>query len=115
MVQAVQTALFVFRTKPQVVIYQDPPFVTGALLIFLRCGLGFDICANVHSGPYNDPRWTRFIKLSRWVFSRCTGMFVHNELVLDWARSFGVPTLVLRYPGFALASDIVFQRATPGD
>jgi hypothetical protein len=115
LVQAVQTALFVFRTKPHVVIYQDPPFVTGAILIFLRFVLGFDICASAHSGPFNDPRWTRFKAFSRWVFSRCAGMFVHNELMLDWARGYGVPTILLRYPGFALASDVAFEPALPGD
>ncbi len=114
-VQALKTALYVFRTKPRVVIYQDPPFVTGAWLIFLRCGLGFDICASAHSGPFNDPRWTRFKAFSRWVFSRCNGMFVHNELMLDWARSYGVPTTLLRYPGFALASDIALEPVIPSD
>ena len=115
MLQALQTARFVIRTRPRVVIYQDPPFVTGAVLIFLRLGLNFDICASAHSGPFNNPRWTRFKLFSRWVFSRCKGIFVHNEFMLEWARSFGVPTLLLRYPGFALASDIALQPEVPGD
>lgn len=115
MFQTVKTALFVFRARPRVVIYQDPPFVTGAILIFLRFILRFDICASAHSGPFNDPRWTRFKAFSRWVFSRCTGMFVHNELMLDWARSYGVPTTLLRYPGFALASDKAFEPVEPGN
>jgi hypothetical protein len=114
-VQAAQTALFIFRKRPRVIIYQDPPFVTGAFLIFLRSGLRFDICASAHSGPFNDPRWTRFKRFSRWVFTRCAGMFVHNELMLEWAHSFGVPTVLLRYPGFALASDVTFKPATPSE
>jgi hypothetical protein len=114
-VQASQTALFVFRKRPQVIIYQDPPFVTGAFLVFLRSGLGFAICASAHSGPFNDPRWTRFKAFSSWVFSRCEGMFVHNELMLDWARGYGTPTILLRYPGFALAADVAFAPETPGN
>ncbi len=112
-IQALQTAAVMLHKRPRVVIYQDPPFVTGALLVLLRPLLRFRICASAHSGPYNDPRWTRFRRFSRWVFSHCAGMFVHNEYMLGWACTFGIPALVLRYPGFALAAGTQFRRESP--
>lgn len=104
--QTAQTAIRIFRVRPHVVIYQDPPFITGALLIALRVFFRFRIWANTHSGSFNDPRWTRFATVTEAVFRRCDGMIIHTEFMLNWARKFDVPIVVLRYPGFALATKI---------
>jgi glycosyltransferase involved in cell wall biosynthesis len=94
--QAIATTWHLVRRRPQLVSFQNPPPLTGLVLVLLSHVLRFDVWADCHSGPWMDPRWMRFDRLNRWVLARCRGGLFHNlemlaehghqtpEAILSW-------------------------------
>lgn len=94
--QAVATTWHVVRTRPDFVTFQNPPALTGLLLVLLGRVLRFDVWADCHSGPWLDPRWVRFRRLNDWVLARCAGALFHNPQLMADAGG-AVPTAVLSW------------------
>jgi hypothetical protein len=98
LVQAVQTVARVVRIRPSDVLFTNPPFVTGLVLLLPAKTLGFRVWADAHSGAFNDPRWMRFAKANEWVMRRCAGVIVTNERLASLVGAKGGRPLILNYP-----------------
>ena len=61
------------------VIFTNPPFVLGALLLAIRSLMHFSLWADCHSGAFNDPRWSRFARGNAAILKRCDGVIFHNS------------------------------------
>jgi glycosyltransferase involved in cell wall biosynthesis len=96
--QSLQTLFHVFRRRPGNVLFTNPPFVTGIVLLTVRWALRFEIWSDCHSGAFNDPRWARFSGINRWVMRRCAGVVVTNGRLAESVRMAGARPLVLNYP-----------------
>ena len=81
--QAIATTWHVVRRRPQLVSFQNPPPLTGLVLVVLSRMLRFDVWADCHSAPWLDPLWMRFDRLNRWVLARCRGGLFHNLEMLE--------------------------------
>jgi hypothetical protein len=94
--QAIATTWHLVRRRPQLVSFQNPPALTGLVLVVLSRVLRFEVWADCHSAPWLDPLWMRFDRLNRWVLARCRGGLFHNlemlaehgyqtpEAILSW-------------------------------
>ncbi len=80
-VQAVTTIVRLLSLRPSVVLFTNPPCVSGvACLIGARLARA-QCWADCHSGAYNDARWTRFARLNEFVLRRCSGAIFHNVVL----------------------------------
>jgi glycosyltransferase involved in cell wall biosynthesis len=98
LVQAAQTIAHVVRVRPSDVLFTNPPFVTGVVLLLPAKILGFRIWSDSHSGAFNDPRWMRFAKANEWVMRRSTSVIVTNERLARVVSDKGGRPLILNYP-----------------
>jgi hypothetical protein len=79
LVQAVSTIVVVTAQRPRGVIFTNPPFLTGSVLLMVRRVLHFSLWADCHSGAFNDPRWSRFARPNASMLGRCDGVVFHNS------------------------------------
>jgi glycosyltransferase involved in cell wall biosynthesis len=96
--QTAQTLVHLVRIRPRDVLFTNPPFVAGLVLVLPARMLGFRVWADSHSGVFNDPRWTRFAKANEWVMRRCAGVIVTNEPLAQLVSKSGCRPLILNYP-----------------
>jgi glycosyltransferase involved in cell wall biosynthesis len=97
-VQAAKTLAHLVRVRPREVLFTNPPFVAGLVLVLPARILGFRVWADSHSGVFNDPRWTRFARANGWVMRRCAGVIVTNERLAQLVSKSGCRPLILNYP-----------------
>jgi glycosyltransferase involved in cell wall biosynthesis len=97
LLQAIQTTAHLVRVRPSEVIFSNPPFVTGVLLIILSRMLRFRVWADSHSGAFNDPRWARFGRANAWVMRRCERVIVTNPGLASVVERAGAKPLVLNW------------------
>jgi glycosyltransferase involved in cell wall biosynthesis len=105
-VQAAQTIAHIVRVRPTDVLFTNPPFVAGLVLVLPARILGFRLWSDAHSGAFNDPRWTRFTKANDWVMRRCAGVIVTNERLARLVSEKGSRPLILNYPATDFRSRI---------
>lgn len=96
--QALQTVIFLLMRRPNVVVFQNPPSICGVVLIIMGCVLRFSVWADAHSGVFNDPLWSRFRRLNRFIARRCAGVIVHTPDLASQILSDGGRAFVLAYP-----------------
>jgi glycosyltransferase involved in cell wall biosynthesis len=77
--QALLTLAFLVRRRPDHVLFTNPPFIVGSLLLVLSRLLGFSVWCDAHSGAFDDPRWSRFARANAKVLRSSTGVVVANE------------------------------------
>jgi hypothetical protein len=53
----------------------------GLVIVALARLSGARVWADSHSGAFNDPRWSRFERLHRWLMRRCAGVLVTNAML----------------------------------
>jgi hypothetical protein len=95
LVQSALTVRFVRRRRPESVIFTNPPFVAGLLLLWLGRNDRLRVWSDSHSGAFNNPRWARWRWANRLVVRRCAGVIVTNErLAAEVAADGGRPFVV---------------------
>jgi glycosyltransferase involved in cell wall biosynthesis len=101
--QALQTLFHIGRRRPRHVLFTNPPFVTGLVLVTARIAWRKGrVWADTHSGAFNDPRWTRFSRFNEWVMRRCEGVIVTNEHLAQIARERGARPVIVNSPSLML-------------
>ena len=96
--QGLLTVVFVVRRRPDHVLFTNPPFIVGSLLIALSRLLGFSVWCDAHSGAFDDPRWSRFARANARVLRSSTGVIVANELLAVSLREQQLDPLVVTSP-----------------
>lgn len=124
-IQGTRTLAYLARTRPTDVLFTNPPFVAGAVLLLAATPLRFSVWADSHSGAFNDPRWMRFSRLNDWIMRRCAGVIVTNEPLARRVRASGSRPLIVNYPsthpkqrsatGSYLVATLGFQFDEPVD
>ena len=96
--QALLTTAFVFRRRPDHVLFTNPPFLVGSLLLVLSRCLGFSVWCDAHSGAFDDPRWSRFARANAKVLRSSTGVVVANEPLAVQLREQQLDPIVVNSP-----------------
>jgi glycosyltransferase involved in cell wall biosynthesis len=96
--QAAQTVAHLVRVRPREVLFTNPPFVAGVVLVLSGRLLGFRVWADSHSGAFNDPRWARFARANSWMMRRCAGVIVTNKHLARLVRDAGGRPIIVNYP-----------------
>ena len=99
--QAVLTIAFILRRRPDHVLFTNPPFLVGSLLLGLSRFLGFSVWCDAHSGAFDDPRWSRFAKANARVMRSSTGVVVANEPLAVQLREQRLDPIVVNSPPLA--------------
>jgi glycosyltransferase involved in cell wall biosynthesis len=94
-VQALLSVWYLVRRRPNYVIFTNPPFVAGLVLLLAARRLRIPVWCDAHSGAFNDERWRRFAGANRFVLNRCSGIVIHNRGLADEARRDLRPRLVV--------------------
>lgn len=98
LVQAARTAARVARVRPRDVVFTNPPFICGAVLVALGRLTGMRVWSDTHSGAFNDPKWRRLSALNGWVLRRCRGVIVHTPVLSAEVEAMGGRPLVVTNP-----------------
>jgi hypothetical protein len=101
-VQAIATTYALGRVRPTHVLYTNPPFVLGVLLILLRRVIGYELISDSHSGAFNDPDWTRFSALDARVMRRCRAVIVTNADMASMVEARGGKAIIVSMPPLRL-------------
>ncbi len=84
--QAAVTTAYITARRPRGVLFTNPPFLTGFILLMMRRKLKYSLWADCHSGAFNDLRWSRFKRFNASMLGRCDGVVFHNT---EQANEFG--------------------------
>ncbi|MBA2794487.1 MAG: glycosyltransferase [Thermoleophilaceae bacterium] len=98
LVQTARTAARVARVRPRDVMFTNPPFICGAVLVVLARLTGMRVWSDTHSGAFNDPKWRRLSALSGWVLRRCRGVIVHTPVLVGEVEAMGGRPIVVTNP-----------------
>lgn len=97
--QAIRTVSAVIRRRPAAVVYTNPPFVSGLVLVGLRALVPFRLWSDTHSGAVNDPRWARFRRVNELVLRLGDGMVLAHPSLASLLNAPGVEDCVVNLPG----------------
>jgi glycosyltransferase involved in cell wall biosynthesis len=97
-VQGLRTIGFLLLHRPAIVVFQNPPSILGAMLVLIGGLLDFDVWADTHSGVFNDPKWSRFARMNRFVFRKSAGVIIHTPVLAARIRAEGGRPFILAYP-----------------
>jgi glycosyltransferase involved in cell wall biosynthesis len=86
LVKSVRTVWYVGRYRPDDIIFTNPPFIAGVVLLALARITGARVWSDSHSASFNDPFWRRFERANSWVMRRCAGVIVTNQPLAEFVR-----------------------------
>lgn len=95
LIKSVRTVWYVGRHRPDDIIFTNPPFVAGVVLLALARTSGARVWSDSHSASFNDPFWRRFESANSWVMRRCAGVIVTNQPLAELVRSKGGRPFIL--------------------
>jgi glycosyltransferase involved in cell wall biosynthesis len=94
-IQTAGTARHILRTRPTDILFTNPPVFAGVVAVLLARLTGARAWSDSHSGAFNDPRWSRFVRLNDWVMRQCAGVIVTNRPLVELVRSNGARPFVM--------------------
>jgi glycosyltransferase involved in cell wall biosynthesis len=97
--QAVLTLVDLLRRRPTHVLFTNPPFLAGLPILAAARLIKARVWCDVHSGAFNDDRWSRFALANRFVLARCDGVvFANARLAREVAELVRTRTVVVASP-----------------
>ncbi len=96
--QAVETLLILFTSRPKAVIVQNPP-VFAPLTVLLYCKLaGAKLAIDSHTAAFLDDKWIKYYKLFKFVAQRAVLNSCHNYKNLEILKNWEIkPAMVMQF------------------
>lgn len=88
----------IFRTKPDFVVVMQPPIFALLSVLFARTFYRFEIVGDLHTGAFDNPKWTWSLPIVRKILKRFGFALVTNDSLAHELIEAGVDAIVCHDP-----------------
>lgn len=94
-VQAAMTLWRLWRDRPDAILVASPPFVAPLVVAGYALAARVPFAIDAHSGVFNDPKWSRFLRFSRGLSRKAVVTITAGDHYADVVDSWDAHALVI--------------------